>query len=66
MPVAAETCRGERANPHPSPWLGDKGFKTLTLVMALAVFVLIILIGFELAEPCRLFSARSSRPPSPW
>jgi len=32
-----------------SHW-GDRAFKTLTLVMALSVFVLIVLIGYELAH----------------
>ena len=31
-------------------WFGDRAFKGLTLVMALSVFVLIVLIGFELAR----------------
>ena len=33
-----------------SPQLGDRAFKYVTLLMALAIFVLIALIGFELAR----------------
>jgi phosphate transport system permease protein len=38
--------------PGGSP-LGDRAFKWLTLLMALSVFVLIVLIGFELAQGSR-------------
>src|SRR5207249_75419 len=39
------------------PW-ADRAFKWLTLVMALSVFVLIILIGYELAHGSRLTFAK--------
>ena len=32
------------------PHFGDRAFKWLTLVMALSVFALIVLIGYELAQ----------------
>src|SRR5437879_12404044 len=39
------------------PW-ADRAFKWLTLLMALSVFVLIILIGYELAHGSRLTLAK--------
>jgi phosphate transport system permease protein len=45
-----ETTGAQRAQWH----FGDRAFKWLTLLMALAVFVLIALIGYELARGSRL------------
>ncbi|MGP8055622.1 MAG: phosphate ABC transporter permease subunit PstC [Limisphaerales bacterium] len=39
---------------HGGPRFGDRAFEWLTLLMALSVFVLIVLIGYELAQGSRL------------
>ena len=39
---------------HGGPRFGDRAFKWLTLLMALSVFALIVLIGYELTDGSRL------------
>jgi phosphate transport system permease protein len=51
------TSSSRIAFPAHSAW-GDRIFKWLALMMALAVFVLIVLIGYELAKGSRLAFAR--------
>jgi phosphate transport system permease protein len=57
MSPAATTARILDLVPPHRPW-ADRAFKWLALAMALSVFVLIILIGYELAHGSRLALAR--------
>lgn len=54
MNLATETRFFTRPKPVGRQAIGDQAFKTLTAVMALTVFVLIVLVGYELAHGARL------------
>src|SRR3974390_1433341 len=50
----AERAPGQGTQPIARPPRGDRAFYWLTLLMALSVFVLIVLIGYELAHGSQL------------